>query len=506
MRISKAALLGASWLALAGAAHAQVAASPATPAAPAAPAADRIAALEAHLAELEAQIAELKESTSADVADVRRVQTTGVQTSLANGRPSFATADGAFRAQIRGIFQFDAASYDQENNLPAGSVNDLNSGANFRRARIGIEGTAFTDWNYALTYEAGGSGVEAAGLQQAWLEYAGWKPFGLTAPVRFRIGAFAVENTLEGATSNAEQIFIERPSPAELVRGTFGGDGRNAFGVYANGDRVNLSAILVGSLIGNTDVSATTSLYDEQTGYVLRAAAIPLRGPNSSLHVGVNYSSILQSADGTGTGANTIRLRERPELRVDDSNDAANSGAARLIDTNNLTVDNANAFGVELGGQWRNFYFASEYLTVSLERPGALPDPDFTGWYVQGAWTITGEQHKWNAVNGGYAGVRPANPFDPSQNHWGAWEIAARYSTLDLNWREGLVGVATPANGVRGGEQTISTIGLNWYPNSVVRFLLEVQDVDVDRIGSTAPFAQIGQDYRAIALRSQVSF
>ncbi len=87
-----------------------------------------------------------------------------------------------------------------------------------------------------------------------------------------RVGAFAVENTLEGATSNADQVFLERPSIAETVRGTFGGDGRSALGVYANGDRLALCAVLTGGLIGNSD-GATN---DEQTGAVVRAGWLPI--------------------------------------------------------------------------------------------------------------------------------------------------------------------------------------------------------------------------------------
>jgi phosphate-selective porin OprO/OprP len=184
MKLRTLTALSASWLVLAGVAAAQEAA-PVTDEARDA----RIRELEERLNELATQLADLKESAAADSADVRRIQAQQTQVTLANGRPAFATPDGNFRAAIRGVFQFDAAQYLQDDNLsPSASVQDLNSGANFRRARLGIEGTAYRDWNYALTYEAGGSGVEASGLQQAWIEYAGWKPFGLTAPVRFRAG------------------------------------------------------------------------------------------------------------------------------------------------------------------------------------------------------------------------------------------------------------------------------------------------------------------------------
>ncbi|MEJ0023880.1 MAG: porin [Alphaproteobacteria bacterium] len=67
---------------------------------------------------------------------------------------------------------------------------------------------------------------------------------------------------------------------------------------------------------------------------------------------------------------------------------------------------------------------------------------------------------------GGFRGIRPAKVFDPSKGQWGAWEVAARYSNLDLNDHEGVSGSAVPAGGIRGGEQDITTVGLNWYPTT----------------------------------------
>jgi phosphate-selective porin OprO/OprP len=501
MKFSTGAMIGASWLALSGAALAQE-----TPEARE----QRIQELEQRLADIESQLQDLKASSSADVAEVRRVASEQPVVTLANGRPTIATPDGNFRFALRGVFQFDAATYLQDEVVAPVDSPDLSSGANFRRARIGFEGTAFRDWNYALTYEAGGSGLEATGLQQAWVEYAGWRPWGLTAPVRFRAGAFAVENTLEGATSNTDQLFLERPSVAEVIRSTFGGDGRNALGVYANGDRLSTSLILTGSTLSNADVTSNDAAYqsgsvnDEGWGYVARVGALVLRGPESSVHLGANYSSLVQLGDAP-VGQNAIRLRDRPELRVDSqASTAGAASSARLIDTGALSAESAQAYGVELAGQWGPLFLASEWSQIDVERPGAVNDPSFTGYYVQGAWTITGERRTWNAVNGGYGGIRPTNNFNLSEGHWGAWEIAARYSVLDLNDNEGSAGAATPAGGVRGGEQTISTLGLNWYLNPTIRFLLDLQNVEIDRL--TGAGDQRGQDYQAVALRTQVSF
>src|SRR5262249_48381206 len=145
---------------------------------------------------------------------------------------------------------------------------DLNSGFNFRRARLGIEGTVAKDWNYALTGEFGGSGVEAAQLNQAWVEYAGWKPGFLQYPVRLRIGAWAQPANLEDAPSNTASLFLERPASSELIRSIAAGDGRTGIGFNANGDRWYIGGALTGDLVGQGNPGVT----DEQTGYTARAA------------------------------------------------------------------------------------------------------------------------------------------------------------------------------------------------------------------------------------------
>ncbi|MDB5453022.1 MAG: hypothetical protein JWO33_1600, partial [Caulobacteraceae bacterium] len=315
-------------------------------------------------------------------------------------------------------------------------------------------------------------------------------PFGLVNPLRIRLGAYATPTGLEDATSNSEGLFLERAAVAEMVRNFAGGDGRASFGVFANGDHWYASAIATGAPVG------TTGEFDEQYGYLTRIAFNPLYSPNYAVHIGASVQAILQPSD-TAAGPATVtqvQLRERPELRVD---------GARLVDTGLINADGLTAYGGELGAQYKNFYVAGEVFEIDVDRIGAF-DPSFSGWYVQGAWTVTGEAHTWNPANGGFRGVRPAKTFDPANHAWGAWELAARYSRLDLNDTEGAAGAVTPLGGVRGGEQKISTLGLNWYPNNVFRFLLDYQWIDVDRLNAAG--AQVGQDAKVVSLRSQFAF
>lgn len=509
-----AIVVGASALVVSSPALAQ---APATP--PAAVAADareaRIRELEARVEALAAQIADLKASMATDrleriPAPAPAPTAPAPQISLNNGRPQISAADGASRVALRGVFQFDAAHYDQESpgvvdNRRAGAdagegpnARDLSSGTTFRRARLGVEGTFARDWNYAITAEFGGGGSETTQLQQAWVEYAGLRPFGLRNPLRLRIGAFPPSKGLENASSSSDLLFVERPAQAELVRNIAGGNGRSAVQLAGNGERSFAAVALTGALVGGAGD------FDEQLGLVARVAVLGLSGDEYGLHLGANLNHVIEPGDrvvGPGVGG-TIRLRERPELRVD---------GTRLVDTGALNAEGLTAYGLEFGGQWKSFYIASEYNLIEVDRVAPASDPSFDGWYVQGSWILTGEERRWTASSGGFGAVRPARPFDLAAGRWGAWELGARYSVLNLNDNAGLPGLAPPPDGVRGGEQEIVTFGVNWFPNAVVRFHLQGQDVRIDRlnpgtVGLATPGAQIGQDFRTITLRSQVSF
>lgn len=450
---------------------------------------ERIAALEARIAGMSSELAELKAATSKADQDLKKQVTTAqaTQVTLAAGRPTVATADGTQKFAIRAVGQFDAASYDERSN--AAGANDLNSGSNFRRARLSVEGSFGKDWNYNLTGEFGGSGTEAAQLNQAYVEYAGWKPFGPDTLVRLRIGGWPTPTGLEDATHYTEGLFLERAAVAEMVRNIAGGDGRSGLGVLVNGERWYASAVLTGAVVG------ATAEFDEQSGYLTRVAFNPLGDKTWGLHLGANMQGVLHAAD-TGAGATTtkiLRLRERPELRVD---------GTRLVDTGAINADGASAYGLELGGFYRNFQVSSEVFQVEVDRIGGF-DPSFGGWYVQGAWTLTGESHVWTAATGGFKGVKPLKAFD-GKGGLGAWELAARYSVLDLDDRAGVLGAAAPAGGVRGGEQKITTLGVNWYPNAVFRFQAQYQQVEVDRLSAAG--AQVGEDVNTLSLRSQFAF
>ena len=412
------------------------------------------------------------------------------------GSPVIASSDGAFSLAIHGIMQMDAASYSQSKDLPSAVTNrDLNSGTNLRRARIGISGKLFSDFDYNLLAEFGGSGAEDAGrFQEIWLQYSKFQH------VKFRIGAYPPLVGLEDAASTNSQPFLERPSSSEVARSIAAGDYRMSAGVFGNGDHWLYSLALTGNTIStlNTQATAFTApSYDEQLGVAARIAGTPLHGKDWLIHIGANYVAAINPAD-AGPAASVryaIQLRDRPELRVDGN---------RLIDTGAINAQNAAATGLELAGQYKGLFAQGETFHYDITRYNpatGVTNPDFDGWYVEGGWSLTGEARKYNTQTAAFDGITPRVNFDPTAGNWGAFELVARYSTLDLNYHQN---ATVTADRVLGGLQDISSLGLDWQLNPAVRFVFEGQAVKIDKLNTAG--AQTGQKYNSYAVRSQFNF
>jgi phosphate-selective porin OprO/OprP len=489
--------------------------------------AGQVQAQQAQIDTMGQQLAEVKQAQDTASADIISLKAppsgATVIPALPNGKLSLASADGRFSANMRAIVMFDAGKYFQKSNLPtAVTGRDLNSGTNFRRARFGIDGKLFKDFDYALIYEFGGSGAEDAGhIQEAWAQYTALKPW------RIRLGAFEPNIGLAAAVSTSQMPLLERASPAEIARGVAAGDSRSALqvtgnGIFGQGDtglaaRWFASTAFTGNTVGTINSSNTTTItalpatvnvgtvqpFGEQTAWIGRAAIAPFMSNDWQAHLGVNYQYVFNPNDATGIGTTgtryPVQLRDRPELRLD---------GTRLIDTGAIDARHISVLGGEAGVTVQNFLLEGEYFHWDITRRQSaathLGDPTFSGWYVQGVWVLTGESRPYNPAEARFDAPKMAYNFNPAAGTWGAWEIAARYSDTDLNWHDGSSGTAKTAEGIRGGEQKIYAVGVNWYLNPDIRFMLDYSHVDVSRLNAAG--AQIGQSFNTVALRSQLTF
>jgi phosphate-selective porin OprO/OprP len=482
--------------------------------------AEQRAQLEAQAKLLEAQQAQLEALTRQLGQSKISTQETP-KVAFNNNRPTITAADGRSSFAVRANVQLDGAMYGESpagpltTDLRRGSVGnvpnrentaarDFSDGFYFRRARFGVEGTIARDFNYRLLLEVGGSGTEGpTRINDAWIAYTGFAPF------TFQLGAFSPAANLDDGTSPEDLLFLERATPAELSRALGGADGRIGFAIKSNGAR------WMSSLTFTTRTVNDAEVFDVQAAAVARAGFLLATSTNYNVHAGVSGTYVFSPADqGQGTTpAHPVRFRDRPEIRVD---------SVRLIDTGNIDADHASAMGVEFAANWKNFYAQGEHFWYDIERPASSTqaDPDFKGYYLQGSWVLTGESRRYNAVTGSFQNPRPMVPFS-SQGGFGAWELAARYSRMNLNFEEGLAGTAAGADAVRGGEQQIWTVGVNWFPNPNFKIMVNYMLIDVDRLnpagpGNTQPFGpapntppigvQVGQDLDVFTLRTQYSF
>ncbi|MGK2873354.1 MAG: porin [Alphaproteobacteria bacterium] len=458
-----------------------------------------IDALREQIRSLEMRLNEIQAKQEATTA-IAKSAPDAVEVKLNNGRPVFSTSDGNFEMGLRGRVHYDIGTHFQDdNNLPAiAPGRDLSAGSNFRRAQLGVEGKFMRDWGYRLEFNFGGSGTESGGaIKDAILSYTGIKP------LKIEIGAMQPPMTMDDTTSSNDTTFIERGAAANLATSFAGGEARSSMGVRGNGNNFYASLFYTMGVVGDGGV-------DEQSALVGRTAYRFALSPDSNIHVGASATRVFEFNQ--GAAGPVFTLQDRPELRLD---------ATRLVSTGVINAKNAQVFGPELAGNWKNFYAQGEYYYYQIDRPGAVADADFDAWYVQASYILTGESKPYDMNNAVYGSPKPGAPL--GDGGMGAIELAARYSATDLD--DNASSAACPASSatilnpgttsscIRGGEQQIVTLGVNWYPNRNIRFMLNYLLADIDRraysntaVAGGGPNVQIGQDYQALALRTQFNW
>ena len=416
------------------------------------------------------------------------------KTTVANGRLMVTSSDGRFSASLRMTMQYDMAYFMQAataRNLAAANGPDLSSGANFRRAQIGLQGTVFGDWSYAAIMDFGGAGFETPGsIRRMIVDYNGLPDW------TFRLGASSPPAGLADATAGGDMLFLERGAAADVQRAMAGGVRETASIIYAGNDFYGALSVSGGKV-------QEAGPFDEQLAVVGRIGYTLFTDKDTRFVLSSAVTDIVRGPDQTAA-ANSPRLvtfASSPELAVD-------TQAIKLVSAGALNVDNAWAINLESGITWRSFYAQGGYFKFGVKDRASSNEYDFGGYYLEASYLLTGERHGWNPGNAVFTGPRPGHNF--GEGGFGAFEIAARYSNMDFNDHPGVAGSAMPVDGLRGGTQNIATLGVNWYVNPVVKFTLQGQDITVHRLGMLGTPAiadtEVGQHFQAIALRSQVTF
>jgi phosphate-selective porin OprO/OprP len=308
---------------------------------------------------------------------------------------------------------------------------------------------------------------ESTPINNLLLSYKGFGAFTLTG------GNFKEPFSFEQLMSNNDILFMERS-----LADTFTPSRNTGFAIGTHGDNWTVSGGVFG---GNVNASV------ERGGLAgtVRATYAPILTETEVLHLGIAGS--YRSLDRTGPD---LSFGTTPESFLFQTS---------LVDTD--TIDRARAIG-RLGFEfaWASgpFRIQAEYIATQVERT-ATRDVAFQGGYVQAAWVINGKSPRYaldadTATEiGVFKRVQPGSGQRVSQGGIGVFEVAARYSAVDLSSRD-----------IRGGFQQDVTAGLNWYPEPFVRVMTNYihawADPMADGVTGRRADADIGQ------VRLQIAF
>lgn len=297
---------------------------------------------------------------------IRKAQSTQATVDTTDGLKIF-TTDKNFSAQIGTMLQLDMASYDS--NVKDSAGRDLsNSGSEFRRIRLYMNGTFLTDWDYKTEIEFANS----TQLTDGFVTYRGFQPIQLT------FGHFKIPFSQESLAADKGLTFMERSLPNAFLNARAPGAM-----ISAGKDHWSSALMLFGEQLSNTAAAVS----DEGGGASLRLTWAPWIGPGENLHIGAAASVRVPSQNSTSltttpvTYTETVRLRAKPESNIIET---------RLIDTGNIIdVDKTQLWGLELAGSVNAVGFNAEYINTRIQRNKGRSDLEFSGWYAQTSWALT---------------------------------------------------------------------------------------------------------------------
>jgi phosphate-selective porin len=268
-----------------------------------------------------------------------------------------------------------------------------------------------------------------------------------------KLGAFDAPIGFDNLVSSRDRTFMEVAAPIEAfvpssspgiqARRTFA-DGRGswALGWFTVGQRrdVGDQSRALARVVGRT----TWLAHDEaEVGEQNRLMQwLPL------LHLGVGASY-------TFAGSHEVQYEARPESFL----------APVAVDTGKVDARQAFVFDAEFAARRGPLSFQAEYLHAFVD--GNVEN--FGGFYIAGAYLITGEVRPYDRERAVFGQVLPRRPLDPHTWGLGALECASRYSWVNLDHSP-----------VAGGRMHVLSAGLNWYWNAYVRWQFDYELALVD--------------------------
>lgn len=356
------------------------------------------------------------------------------------------TADGNFRLNIGGRAQVDwnvsdpsTAVADQFNISP-----QVPTGVEIRRARLSLAGLVYRIIDYKFEYDF------ADGTPRVMDLYVGMRDVPFVQYVR--VGHFKEPFSIEEMTADDFATFQERGLP-------------NAFAPSRNtGAMVNplfLDKRLTFAAGGFRETNNNGFGFgDADYNVTSRLTGLPWWRDNGGrlLHLGFSYTHKFRHGD-------DISFSQKPESHL---------FPVSLVNTGPIATDGVDIIDPEIAlvaGPWSA---QAEYMRAFVAQRDH-PNPQFDGLYVYGSYFITGEHRRYRQDYGAFEKPIPRRDFGWGEGRgWGAWELAARYSRLDLG-----------SENVDGGTENNLSGEVNWYLNPNTKIGMNYVWANLESVGDS---------------------
>ena len=427
------------------------------------------------------------------------------------------SADGESSINLTGMVHYDGRLV--RSNLPRVSDKDSASvadGFEFRRVRLGVNGTVYKDVDYEII-------INATGTDTNILE-TGFLNFSANKDVQVRVGRFRQPYSLEAMTKDNAIDFLERSYGDQL-----GPNKQLGVGVWGEPRKGLTYALAISQAgfneftnvdnIGGLGTGRATVNFGELSnldGQVIHLGASTNRGKYEVVPVtstdtfaasdGKSRATLLSYRTESRGLANAYRVQIGGEVLSTvgyglAANDAANvnktlndlefayaNGAFKFqTEASNLNLDATAASNVNL----------STYNSVNLTSSTI---------YYDLIYNLTGERWSDNYKGGSFGFIKPNANFKLGQGGTGAWQLAVRVSSYKSNYTPVVAGNSRQENSA--GANTI-TYGVNWLlnPSTAVKvnYAQTKFDTPVTYL-STQPTGATTSTENVFSVRAQINF
>jgi phosphate-selective porin OprO/OprP len=450
-----------------------------------------------------APIMDAVDSGSTLVEDPLMARIADLEKSSAESQSQLATIEKNAKAgkenrpniQLSGVFQADAVAFDQDD-ASRHNYGEIESGADFRRARLGARGAISDRMDYFMQLDFGFFGRPT--FTDVWADFKDVGPLGTV-----RVGQWKHPFSLETVSSFRYTTFMERAG----VFQAFTPFRHIGLGFYdhSKDERWTWAASYLRT---GQDQFAGSLSTNEGNGLAARLTHLLWDNPSTGseyLHLGAGY--FLNAPPNQ-----RLRVRSIPEIFVGEfvvpagepngtsgqPVPTAVNGTPFFVDTGLLTdVSLVNTYGTEALWVQGPLSWQSEAMAQHIDG-GSNGNGLLWGGYSQVGYFLTGEYRPYDRKNGAIDRVKPMNSVSKSGGI-GAWEIALRWSYLDLLDRN-----------IRGGEMENITAGVNWYVNPNCKCVFNYIRADAfarsSRNGVITSDALTASTTQAFGMRCQVDF